>query len=64
MGVHGRPTGNGGNVEVLDAMQVRQRKGKAFPLFGCDELIDVDRMNRLLALTIATTVAKRLPASG
>jgi hypothetical protein len=51
-------------VEVLDAVQVGQRKGKAFPLFGRDEFIDIDRMNRLIARSVATTVAKRLPASG
>jgi hypothetical protein len=49
---------------VLDAMQVGQRKGKTFSLFGRDKLIDVDRMNRLLTLVIATTVAKGLPTSG
>jgi hypothetical protein len=51
-------------MQVLDAMQVGQGKGEAFALFGRDKLIDVDRMNRLLALVIATTVAKGLPASG
>jgi hypothetical protein len=51
-------------VEVLDAMQVGQRKGKPLSLCGCNEIIDVDRMNWFIALTIATTVAKRLPASG
>lgn len=51
-------------MELLDAMQVRQRKGKPLPFLGADGLIDVNRMNRLIALLIATTVAKRLPASG
>jgi hypothetical protein len=50
-------------MEVLDAMQIGQRKGKPFSFFGCDELIDIDRVNGLLACLIATTVAKRLPAS-
>jgi hypothetical protein len=58
------PAGNGGNMQVLDTMQVGQRKGKAFSFFGRDKLIDIDRMNRLLTLVIATTVAKGLPASG
>ncbi len=62
--VHGFSTGCRGDMEVLDAMQVGQRKGKTFSLFGRDKLIDVDRVNRLLTLVIATTVAKRLPASG
>jgi hypothetical protein len=57
-------TGDGGDMQVLDAMQVGQRKGKAFSFFGRDKLIDIDRMNRLLTLVIATTVAKGLPASG
>jgi hypothetical protein len=51
-------------MQMLDAMQVGQGKGKPFSLCGCDEHIDVDRMNGLIALLIATTVAKRLPASG
>jgi hypothetical protein len=51
-------------MQVLDAMQIGQRKGKPFSLCRCDELIDVDRMNRFIAPSIATTVAKRLPASG
>ncbi len=51
-------------MEVLDAVHVRQRKGKPFSLFGCDEFIDIDGMNGLIARLIATTVAKRLPTSG
>jgi hypothetical protein len=62
--LHDLPAGNGGNMQVLDTMQVGQRKGKAFSFFGRDKLIDIDRMNRLLTLVIATTVAKGLPASG
>jgi hypothetical protein len=58
------PPGDGGDVEALDAVHVRQRKGKPFSLLGCDEFIDIDRMNGLIARSIATTVAKRLPASG
>ena len=51
-------------MQLLDAMQVGQGKGKPFSVCGCDEVIDVDGVNRLIALLIATTVAKRLPASG
>jgi hypothetical protein len=51
-------------MEVLDAMQVGQGKGKAFSLLGRNEFIDIDRLNRLIARLIATTVAKRFPASG
>jgi hypothetical protein len=58
------PTGDGGDMQVLDAMQIGQRKGKPFSLCRCNELIDVDRMNWLIALAIATTVAERLPTSG
>jgi hypothetical protein len=58
------PAGSGGDMQVLDAMQVAQCKGKSFSLLGRDELIDIDRMNWLLTLLIATTVAKGLPASG
>jgi hypothetical protein len=50
-------------MEVLDAVQVGQRKGKAFPFFRRDKFIDIDRVNRLVAVAIATTVAKGLPAS-
>jgi hypothetical protein len=63
MRVRGRSTRDGGDVEMLDAMQVGQRKGKPLALFGRDKLIDIDRMNRLIALAIATTVAERFPAS-
>jgi hypothetical protein len=58
------PAGSGGDMQVLDAMQVAQCKGKSFSLLGRDELIHIDRMNWLLTLLIATTVAKGLPASG
>lgn len=51
-------------MQVLDAMQVGQRKSEAFSLLGRDELIHIDCMNRLLTLDIATTVAKGFPASG
>jgi hypothetical protein len=51
-------------MEMLHAVHVRQCKGKSFPLCGCDEFIDIDGMNGLIARLIATTVAKRLPASG
>jgi hypothetical protein len=62
--VGGAPAGNGSDMEVLDPVHGRQRKGKSFPLFGCDKLIDIDGMDGLIACSIATTVAKRLPASG
>jgi hypothetical protein len=62
--MHDLPAGNRSDMEVLDAMQVGQRKGKTLSFFGRDKLIDIDRMNRLLTLVIATTVAKGLPASG
>jgi hypothetical protein len=58
------PAGSGGDMQMLDAMQVGQCKSKPFSLLGGDELIDIDRMNRLLTFVIATTVAKGLPASG
>jgi hypothetical protein len=51
-------------MEVLNAVHVRQRKGKPFSFFGCDKFIDIDGINGLIARSIATTVAKRLPASG
>jgi hypothetical protein len=62
--MHDLPAGNRSDMEVLDAMQVSQRKGKTLSFFGRDKLIDIDRMNRLLTLVIATTVAKGLPTSG
>jgi hypothetical protein len=54
--------GDRGNMEVVDTMQVGQRKAKAFSFFRRTGLIDIDRMNRLLTLVIATTVAKGLPS--
>jgi hypothetical protein len=51
-------------MELLDPMHIRQRKGEAFPLFRRDERIDIDGVNRLIAVCIATTVAKGLPPSG
>lgn len=51
-------------MELLDAMQVAEGKRKALPFLGTDELIDVHGMNGLIALVMATTVAKWLPASG
>jgi hypothetical protein len=50
-------------MQVLDAMQVSQREGKTLALFGRDQDIDIDSVNRLIAVAIATTVAKGLPAS-
>jgi hypothetical protein len=44
-------------MKVLEPMQIGQRKGKPFPLFGCNKFIDVDGMNRLITGLIATTVA-------
>jgi hypothetical protein len=51
-------------VEVRDPMEVGQRKGKAFSLVRRDKVIDIDHMNRLITLLIATTVAQRFVASG
>jgi hypothetical protein len=51
-------------MQVPDTMQVVQRKGKPFSLFWGNQFIDVDGVNRLITLAIATTVAKKLPASG
>ena len=62
--MHDLPAGNRSDMEVLDAMQIGQRKGKTLSFFGRDKLIDIDRVNRLLTLVIATTVAKGLPTSG
>ena len=56
--------GDGGNMKVLDTMQVSQRKGKLLSFFGCDERIDLTRVNWLLTFPLATTVAMGLPASG
>jgi hypothetical protein len=53
-----------GDVELLDAMQGGERKGKALSFLGADQLIDVNGVNRLVALLIATTVAEGFPASG
>jgi hypothetical protein len=58
-----RPTRDGSDVEMLNTMQVGERKGKPLPLLGRDHFIDVDGMNGLITRFIATTVAKGLPAS-
>jgi hypothetical protein len=62
--VHSFPSGHGGHVEVLDAVQVGQGKSKAFSLIGRNKFIDIDRVNGLIARLIATTVAERFPPSG
>jgi hypothetical protein len=62
--VGGAPAGDGGDVEVLHAVHVLQRKGKPFPLFGGDKLVDIDGMNGLIARSVATTVAQWFIASG
>jgi hypothetical protein len=62
--VHGISTRDGLHMQVVDPMEVRQRKGKAFSLFRRDKLIDINHMNRLITGLIATTVAQRFPASG
>ena len=56
-------TRDGGDMEGLDAMQVGQCKVNRFRSSGVIELIDVDRVNRLLTFPVATTVAKGLPNS-
>jgi hypothetical protein len=62
--IRGVPARDGAHMEVLDPMEVAQRKGKPFSLFGCDKVIDVDGMNRFITGLIATTVAQWFPASG
>jgi hypothetical protein len=62
--IRGVPARDGAHMEVLDPMEVAQRKGKPFSLFGCDKVIDVDGMNRFITGVIATTVAQWFPASG
>lgn len=57
-------TGDRGDMKGLDTMQVGQSKGKSLSFFGCDALIDLNRVNWLLTFLVATTVAKGLPASG
>jgi hypothetical protein len=61
--VHGFPARDRGHMEVGDPVEIGQRKGKAFSLFRRDKLIDVNRMNRLIAALIATTVAQWFVAS-
>lgn len=51
-------------MQVGDPMEVGQRKGKAFSLFRRDKVIDIYRMNRLITMLIATTVAQGFIASG
>jgi hypothetical protein len=62
--MHGLSARHGVHMEVLNPMQVGQYKGEAFALFRRDKVIDINCMNRLVTGLIATTVAKRLPASG
>jgi hypothetical protein len=51
-------------MQPPNAMQVGHGDGKPLAVFGCDEDIDIDGVNGLIALLIATTVANRLRASG
>jgi hypothetical protein len=62
--VHNVSTRDSLHMQVGNPMEVGQRKGKAFSLFRRDKVIDVDRMNRLITMLIATTVAQRFVASG
>jgi hypothetical protein len=62
--VHGVSARDGAHMEVLDPMEVGQRKGKPFSLFGCNKVIDVDGVNRFITRLIATTVAQWFIASG
>ena len=62
--IHGIAARDGVHMEVLDPMEVAQRKGKAFSLFRRDKVIDINRMNRLITGLIATTVAQWFIASG
>jgi hypothetical protein len=62
--VHGVSTRDGLHMQVGDPMEVGQRKGKAFSLCRRDKLIDINRMNRLITILIATTVAQWFIASG
>ena len=62
--VHVIAARDGVHMEVVDPMEVGQRKGKALSLFGRDKLIDINRMNRLITSLIATTVAQWFIASG
>jgi hypothetical protein len=62
--VHRFAPGHRRHVELLDAVQVCERERQAFPFRGTNELVDINRMDGLIARVIATTVAKGLPASG
>jgi hypothetical protein len=62
--VDGCRTRHRSDMQLLEPVHVVEGKPKAFALLGGDELIDIDRMNRLFTVLIATTVAQRLPASG
>jgi len=55
---------HGSDIEVLHAVHVVEGKGKSLPILGTDQLVDIKRMNRLIAGLIATTVAQGFPASG
>jgi hypothetical protein len=61
--VHGIAARDGSDMQMLDSMEIGQRKGKPFSLFRRDKVIDVNGMNRLITGLIATTVAQRFPAS-
>jgi hypothetical protein len=62
---HRLPARHRGDVEVLDAVQVGERKGEARPSLGADPLIDLDGTDgRRVARRMARSVAKGFPASG
>jgi hypothetical protein len=60
---HSVPARDGLHVEMLDPVEVGQCKGESFSLFGCNKVIDVDGVDRLITCLIATTVAQWFPAS-
>lgn len=63
IGFYELPDRHRSDVQPLDAVEVFEGEREALAFVGGEELIDVYRVNRLIALVVATTVAERVPAS-
>ena len=60
--INSLPAWSGGDMQMLDPMQVGQCKGKPFSLLGRNKLIDIDRMNRLVTRRHCNNCCKGAPS--
>ncbi len=62
--VHRLAPGHRRHGALLEAVRVGERDRQALPCRGTHELVDINRMDGLIARVMATPVAQELPASG